>query len=608
MIQKQSILFNIIIMTMLMTFGTKAYSQESGIFQAIENNDLPAVKAAIQKDSKNLEVIDESFKNTPLMFATNEGSLGIVKYLIEKGANINALNSEDNNALSLAAMKDNFPIAKYLIEKGINVNYKNDQGSLAASKAIAYKASNELISLIVNKTTLDEETFLFLLEVAAGRNSTYTIDLLLDKNIEIPNTDSAFGSLFSRSVGADHLRLFNLLHSKRPDYIKADERKSWVAYAGQEGAVNILNKFAGLGYSLDVTNRYGSSLMHLAAKKNNLEMVKLLVENGQDINARNGVGKSALNIASDNNFKEIVRYLDEKGASDEPQVFPLLEGLYLGQEPPGDEPVVFAKGILSIEGNEHSPPVFSNDGKEVFWVSEFPMKIYTMKYKNNKWSAPKKSKINYRIRNTEENPHYLSSEPVFSPDNKKLFFLSNRPIEGREKEERDLYIWYVDRTENGWSDAKFLGGNVNETPMFWTFTLNDENTIYFSSNHRTVYGNKDIWESKIINGEYQTSINLGNTINSDNSELSPFIARDNSYMIYGIKDHPKGIGNIDLFISYRKSNGDWTEGINLGPKINSKYGEAAPQVSPDGKYMFYQKYGEIFWVSTSFIEELRPNN
>ncbi|MDX2360884.1 MAG: ankyrin repeat domain-containing protein [Crocinitomicaceae bacterium] len=602
MTQKSYTLLNIIIV-MMVGLSSKSFSQTDDIFQAIKDNDLPAVKGFVDEDLGNLEVIEEGLSSTPLLYAANEANLEIVQFLIEEGANIDALNSEGLNALSLVAMKDNLPIAKYLIENGINVDQKNEQKSMAASR-VMYEGSDELISLIINKTTLDEETFLNLLAVAAAQQSTSTIDLLLDKNIEIPNTDNAINPLFSRSIRADHVRLLNLLLDKRPDFMKGHE-DVWVSFAGEYGAVNVLKRFVELGNSLDITNRYGSSLIHLATKGNNLELIRFLVENGQDINARNGVGKSAFNIATDNNFQDLVAYLTKKGASDTPQEFPLVEGPYFGLEPPGDEPVEFANGILSIEGNEHSPPVFSNDGNEVFWASEFPMKLYTMVCEDGIWSAPKKSNINYRIINTEENPHYSSSEPVFSPDNKKLFFLSNRPIEGREKEDRDMYIWYVDRTEDGWSEAKFLEGGVNETPMYWTFSLNDENTICFSSKHRSVHGSKDIWESKLIEGVYQKPVNLGRTINSELLEHCPFIARDNSYMIYGIGNHPDNIGRFDLFISYREPNGDWTEGINLGPKINTKYGEAAPQVSPDGKYMFYQRYGEIFWVSASFVEELK---
>lgn len=40
---------------------------------------------------------------------------------------------------------------------------------------------------------------------------------------------------------------------------------------------------------------------------------------------------------------------------------------YLGQTPPGDTPVVFARGIVSDSLQQHGVPSFSPDGNEVFW-------------------------------------------------------------------------------------------------------------------------------------------------------------------------------------------------------------------------------------------------
>ena len=50
--------------------------------------------------------------------------------------------------------------------------------------------------------------------------------------------------------------------------------------------------------------------------------------------------------------------------------FPVLTGPYLGQNPPGVYPELFAPGIVSVEENfEHSAAVFSPDGSEVYWCT-----------------------------------------------------------------------------------------------------------------------------------------------------------------------------------------------------------------------------------------------
>jgi len=51
-------------------------------------------------------------------------------------------------------------------------------------------------------------------------------------------------------------------------------------------------------------------------------------------------------------------------------------------------------------------------------------------------------------------------EPAFSPDGKKLFFVSSRPLTG-EGPDKDFNIWFIERTAEGWSKPKQVGSNIN---------------------------------------------------------------------------------------------------------------------------------------------------
>jgi WD40-like Beta Propeller Repeat len=65
---------------------------------------------------------------------------------------------------------------------------------------------------------------------------------------------------------------------------------------------------------------------------------------------------------------------------------------YLGQKPPGMTAEIFAEGIISTPGMEHSAPAFSPDGKTLLWsIIEMPSwrtTIREMNYENGKWSLP----------------------------------------------------------------------------------------------------------------------------------------------------------------------------------------------------------------------------
>lgn len=68
-------------------------------------------------------------QTTPLMCACRLGEMTMVKALVQLGVDINALNSDGNNALWLACFNDNLEIIDYLVENGIDIDHQNDNGA-----------------------------------------------------------------------------------------------------------------------------------------------------------------------------------------------------------------------------------------------------------------------------------------------------------------------------------------------------------------------------------------------------------------------------------------------------------------------------------------------
>ena len=75
---------------------------------------------------------------------------------------------------------------------------------------------------------------------------------------------------------------------------------------------------------------------------------------------------------------------------------------------------------------------------------------------------------------------------------------------------------------------------------------------------------------------------------------------------------PDGYGEYDLYISFSKKNGSWTEPVNMGSEINSHAYEFRPYVTPDGKYFFFTSNrdklgnGNVYWVDARVIEGYKP--
>ena len=160
-------------------------------------------------------------------------------------------------------------------------------------------------------------------------------------------------------------------------------------------------------------------------------------------------------------------------------------------------------------------------------------------------------------------------------------------------EEFDHDIWYVEKTENGWSDPINAGPNINSNGSEYYISFTNDGTMYFSSN-REALSNFDIYSSKILDEEFQKAIPLDDSINTAHYEADVFVDPDESYIIF-CANRPKGLGMGDLYISFKNADGTWSQSKNMGEPINSGYHELCPFVSKDGKYLFYTSNEDIYF-------------
>lgn len=302
--------------------------------------------------------------------------------------------------------------------------------------------------------------------------------------------------------------------------------------------------------------------------------------------------------------------------------FSKLTGPYLGQKPPGMTPEIFAPGIISTSLEENRI-LFSSDGNEVFYqIIDFDNRLvfYTQAV-DNSWTKP-------------EMPPFSIKRPVLYPfitkDGKKLLF-SSPLLPGESDNMAPGYLlWSMTRKNGEWEFPQLITfGEENEYCRAAYVSEADNRNLYFQQA-------ADVKMSKYLNGGYLKPERLSDKINSPKFDGHPHISPDESYLIFdSMRD--RGLGEIDLYISFREKNGEWGEAINMDEKVNSPFSEFAAFVTQDGKYLFFcsnrkdafkqskvsdksisyeellemkNSHGngsfDFYWVSAKVIDELKP--
>ncbi len=83
-----------------------------------------------------------------------------------------------------------------------------------------------------------------------------------------------------------------------------------------------------------------------------------------------------------------------------------------------------------------------------------------------------------------------------------------------------------------------------------------------------------------------------------------YVSPDEEFMIFR-SNRPGGFGGSDLYITFRTDQNAWSNPVNLGSQINSPSDELGGDVTPDGNYLTFGRDGDIYWVSTGFIDRKR---
>ena len=193
----------------------------------------------------------------------------------------------------------------------------------------------------------------------------------------------------------------------------------------------------------------------------------------------------------------------------------------------------------------------------------------------------------------ELNSAYPDYGPVISADESVMLFTSRRPSTTGGKMDPNINEYmediYISTQQNGkWTTAKNLGPPVNTEDHDANSGLSADGQkflVYYGRN------NGDLYEAEANGNNWNEPQKLNKNINTEYHESSACYSADGN-SLYFVSDKPdESIGDRDIYVSKKEANGKWGKAVNLGPTINTKYGEEGVFIHPDGKTLYFSSEG-----------------
>ncbi len=227
--------------------------------------------------------------------------------VLGRGVFIKKQNADGLFDLHYAAAGNMQELARFLLSKGADVNAvtNSDYASLSATTKKELEALTN--TSIYNAGKRYRETPL---HFAARSNAQETVELLIEKGAAIDAKNVLGATPLYAAAGQDALATTKLLIEKsaaiNAGNIYGNTPLHSAALSNSPGTTKLL---ASRDADVNVKNMFGNTPLHDAAARNNLAAAKELLAQGTDKNLQNNAGETPLELAEKANHAEIIQAL-----------------------------------------------------------------------------------------------------------------------------------------------------------------------------------------------------------------------------------------------------------------------------------------------------------
>ncbi|MCB9336287.1 MAG: PD40 domain-containing protein [Flavobacteriales bacterium] len=286
-------------------------------------------------------------------------------------------------------------------------------------------------------------------------------------------------------------------------------------------------------------------------------------------------------------------------------------------------PVPFNPVNLGAGVNTELPeyfPALSADGKYLLFTRRLDSKKTYTGY-NEDFYLSINDGYNWMEAQNMQGINSINNEgaPTISPNGQFIIFTScEDPYEGYGPDRKGFGscdLFYAYNIGGKWTAPKNLNRPINSQhwesqPSF----SSDGKTLYFVRGMRSRSGVKqqDIWTSELSEGGvWSVPTRLSDVINTEGREESVFIHPDNQTLYFSSDGHP-GMGGLDIFMSTKDANGNWTTPVNLGYPINTFNDENSLLVDAAGNLAYFASnreggMGDLDLYAFELPENMKPN-
>jgi ankyrin repeat protein len=280
--------------------------KQNAFFFAISRNKFEVAKVILQKGGTRLLESRNERGETPLIVAARNGTVNVIDFLIEKGADIKARMGDGKTATHVASAFGHFAVVEKI-----------------------YKAGGT--GILEDRGRLDETPLL----VAAACGDIEIFRFLLDKGASTMAQDTGSHTALHYASRASSFDIVKLLLEKEPDLLDMRTKYAETALllAAEKGDLKIVEFLLDKGADIMARDYSKNTALHIASRESYIDIAKVLIKKEPDLlDARNGNEDTALLIAAFCADLEVVKFLHGKGADIEAEDWtgntPLLHASY----------------------------------------------------------------------------------------------------------------------------------------------------------------------------------------------------------------------------------------------------------------------------------------